>query len=481
MKIETSVAFQTSSELLQKLMDSAERKTLNNLKMFENRLVLIEGGGYEKIWLETQPMGGEMYAKRNMEAGLNNQLLFMEHQRPDGRLPGSIALINNQITPQFDKFQGFCFPSSALNMYYLMGKDEEYLTLLYLTLEKFDSYLWSTRDSDGDGCLESWCKYDTGEDHALRYYDAPDSWSKETPPTDYKAVPMASLDIMSFSYSARETLSIISSIQGNENRKYEWKRKALAIQKAINDYLWMESKDACFDRDKNHNIINVLYHNNLRAMYWNSFTRSMAERFVTKHLLNPDEFWTYMPLPSVAANDPLFRNIKTNNWSGQCEALTYQRAIRALENYGYDYLIPQLGKKLFHAIGDSCVFVQQYDPFTGSPSLISLDGLQDSYGPAMLSVMEYTSRMYGVHLEQNHIFWGTAGGNECSYEQIWGNHSFKIQNDGKCAMAFIDGKKVFQSGKDLKIITDLSGNLLYIKQLSDDADLRNIKTYGILP
>ena len=481
MKIETSVSFQTSSELLQKLMDSAERKTLNNLKMFENRLVLIEGGGYEKIWLETQPMGGEMYAKRNMEAGLNNQLLFMEHQRPDGRLPGSIALINNQITPQFDKFQGFCFPSSALNMYYLTGKDEEYLTLLYLTLEKFDSYLWRTRDSDGDGCLESWCKYDTGEDHALRYYDAPDSWSKEAPPTDCKAVPMASLDIMSFSYSARETLSIISSIQGNENRKYKWKRKALAIQKAIKDYLWIESKDACFDRDKNHNIINVLYHNNLRAMYWNSFTRSMAERFVTKHLLNPDEFWTYMPLPSVAVNDPFFRNIKTNNWSGQCEALTYQRAIRALENYGYDYLIPQLGKKLFHAIGDSCIFVQQYDPFTGSPSLISLDGLQDSYGPAMLSVMEYTSRMYGVHLEQNHIFWGTAGGNECSYEQIWGNHSFKIQNDGKCAIAFIDGKKVFQSGKDLKIITDLSGNLLYIKQLSADADLRNIKAYGILP
>ena len=36
----------------------------------------------------------------------------------------------------------------------------------------------------------------------------------------------------------------------------------------------------------------------------------------------------------MAANDPLFRNVTTNNWSGQAEALTYQRAIRALENYG---------------------------------------------------------------------------------------------------------------------------------------------------
>ena len=70
--------------------------------------------------------------------------------------------------------------------------------------------------------------------------------------------------------------------------------------------------------------------------------------------MNPQEFWTKMPLPSVAANDPLFRNVTTNNWSGQAEALTYQRAIRALENYGMYELIPQLGQKLMQAIGPQC-------------------------------------------------------------------------------------------------------------------------------
>mgnify|MGYP003410230635 CR=1 FL=1 len=62
-----------------------------------------------------------MYAKRNMEAALNNQLLFMETAREDGRIPGSIAMIDGVLTPQFNKFQGFCFPAPALNMYYLMG------------------------------------------------------------------------------------------------------------------------------------------------------------------------------------------------------------------------------------------------------------------------------------------------------------------------------------------------------------------------
>ena len=129
--------------------------------------------------IRDRPMGGEMYAKRNLEAGINNQLLFMENQRADGRIPGSVACEDGKIIPQFNKFQGFCFPSAALNVYYLMGKDPGYLDLLYTTLERFDSYLWRVRDSDGDGCLETWCKYDTGEDHALRYGDAPDVYKRQ--------------------------------------------------------------------------------------------------------------------------------------------------------------------------------------------------------------------------------------------------------------------------------------------------------------
>jgi hypothetical protein len=288
---------------------------------------------------------------------------------------------------------------------------------------------------------------------------------------------MASIDIMSFSYSSRETLSKICAIQKDEYRTKAWMQKALSVQKTIKDYLWDEKKGACFDRDLNHNVLNVMTHNNLRAMYWNSLTQHMADNFVMKHLLNPEEFWTYMPLPSVAINDPLFRNIPTNDWSGQSEALTYQRAIRALENYGYEHLIPYLGEKLFQAIGETCVFVQQYDPFTGKPSMESLQGIHDSYGPAMLSVMEYTARMYGIHIEHDNIYWGTMGGHESLYEQVWGNHRFQIRNFGSQAEAFIDGKKIFKAGKDLKIITDKKGNLLHLKQLKTHADIRNIKTF----
>lgn len=458
--IHTSVNFHTSDALVQKLVRLAEEKSRNNLADFSGRTVLLEGGGYEKIFLETQAMGGEMYAKRNMEAGFNNQLLFMEYQREDGRIPGSIYVEGGAVIPQFNKLSGFCFPAPALNMYYLSGRDQDYLDLLYTTLERFDAYLWRVRDSDGDGCLESWCTFDTGEDHAVRYEVAPEPYSEETPPEGCRIVPSASMDVMSFSYSSRETLSKISRINRDKAKEAFWRQKAEAVRSKIRKYLWDEARGACFDRDKYHRRMPALLHNNLRLMYWNSMTPRMAERFVKEHLLNPDEFWTPMPLPSVAANDPQFRNITANNWSGQPEALTYQRAIRALENYGYERLIPLLGRKLTEAIGEKGVFVQQYDPFTGQPSAVALEGEQDSYGPAMLSVMEYVSRMNGVHIEGDYLYWGTAGTEESSYEQEWGEHSFRIAQNAKGAAAYVDGRKAFDAERNHRIVTDYKGNIV---------------------
>lgn len=139
----TGVTFSCDNAALQKLFDEAERKCLHNLKDFGADTVLVEGGGYEKIWLETQPMGGEMYWKRNMTAAMNNQLLFMRTQRADGRIAGSIQCHpDGTIEPQFNKFQGFCFPLHALNMWYLSGKEPAYLDMLADCLEKFDAYLW---------------------------------------------------------------------------------------------------------------------------------------------------------------------------------------------------------------------------------------------------------------------------------------------------------------------------------------------------
>jgi len=449
----TAVKFHTDNQALQRLYRATEQKLKENIKEFAGRRVLIEGGGYHKIWLETQPMGGEMYAKRDIEAALNNQLLFMECQREDGRLPGSITVENGKLLPQFNKVQGFCFPAPALNMYYWIGQDRGYLQLLYATLERFDAWLWRERDSNGDGCLESWCVYDTGEDNAKRYGNAPCWWEAAAPPEGYDVVPIQSMDFMSFSYSARETLSKISGILGNGNEA-RWKAQAKQVSDKIRSYLWSDERGACFDRDKHGKRMNTLLHNNLRCMYWGSFSQKMADRFVNEHLLNPEEFWTPFPLPSVATNDPLYDNASVNSWSGQPQGLTYQRAIRALENYGYYSVVTQLGHKLFAALEEECVFPQQFDPYTGKRQ-----GNVDGYGPVMLSVLEYISRMYGIHMEGNELWWSAVGGAGTEYTQEWDENTYTIRCSQGRSEGFVNGNLIFAEKAGIRIVTDLKGNL----------------------
>jgi len=468
---ETGVSFRTEDEILQRVFDTAEEKCRLNLKDFGGDRVLVEGGGYEKIWLETQPMGGEMYALRDPEAARNNSLLFMRHQREDGRLPGSIQYAEGRVEPQFNKYQGFCFPFPALNLYYLLGRDPEWLAALKETLIRFDGCLWKTRHLKGDGLLYSFCVYDTGEDLCVRYGDAPCWWEEDRPPEGYQVVPMASMDVTSWSFAARDTLAKICRIQGDPAAE-AWERKAKETADALRKGLWDEKRGALFDRDREGKVIPILCHNTLRCMYWGSVSREMAGRFVREHLLNPEEFRTPFPLPSIAANDPAFRNAPENNWSGQPEGLTYQRAIRALENYGEYALVTELGRKLISAVAENGYrFTQQMDPFTGKASLVhavthqpvtpgSGEPVQDAYGPTMLACLEYIAHIHGIHPHLGKVWFSLAKGKPWEYDARFYGHRYGIRSDGKTAEIRTDGKSPVRFDCGVRVITDEAGEIL---------------------
>ena len=477
----TSVSFHTRDDALQRLYDEAERKCRLNLKRFGRDLVLVEGGGYEKIWLETQPMGGEMYALRSLEAAKNNCCFFMRYQREDGRLPGSLQYADGAVEPQFNKYQGFCFPFPALNLYYLLEEDREYLCSLRDCLRRFDECLWRTRDSNGDGLLESFCVYDTGEDLALRYGDAPCWWTEDEPPRGFSVVPMASMDVMSWSFAARDTLSKISRILG-DSREEEWRRKAADVARALRAGLWDDARGACFDRDKDGNRVDILCHNTLRCMYWGSLSAPMADRFVKEHLLNPREFWTPFPLPSVSVSDPAFRNAPENNWSGQPEGLTYQRAILALENYGYHTLVTRLGEKLFRAVSDNGYrFTQQFDPFTGRPSLVHAvthqpvaaggGPVQDAYGPTLLAVLEYIAHRYGIRPYLGTVWFSLGSGREYTFEAEFCSHRYAVRSNGKKAEILADGRPLGSFPCGRRVIASQDGRILEMVPIEDEKDV----------
>ena len=468
----TSVHMETGDPFLENLIIQAERLARGNIEIFAPKLkVLVEGARFKNAWLETQPMGGAMYAKRDLEVGLNNQLIFMDTQRADGRLPGMITTDDHQsLHPDYRMLQGYFFPTPAWKIYFLIQRDRTYLARLYDVLEKYDRYLWRTRNSNHHDCLESWCVWDTGESHSTRYQskrygNAPDWWAGDTPP-QHSCTPFESMEIMGFSHDGRMTLALISKELNNGMEKY-WAHRALQVRSRLAQYLWRPEKHACYDRDKTGRFMDVLIHNNLRAMWYHAFTQKMADEFIRYHLFNPREFWTPIPLPSIAADDPKFRNDPRSDWSGQPEGLTYQRTLRALENYGHFAEVGLIGSKLLQLVGRDGKFTQQYDPFTGRAGGCKFTQQYDplrcsgrnGYGPTILSVLEYTSHMYGVELDEDRVLWSglARGGFSIHYAQRWGTDVYALESRGNIFAGRINGRTIFTCSTGVRVVTDLGG------------------------
>ena len=509
----TGVAFRTSDAELQRLFDAADAKAAENIyEITPGMKVLVEGPAYPGVYLETQAMGGEMYAKRDLKSALNNQLIFMLCQRADGRLPGCIRSVERArkgyfkdgkwleyftelpelgIVTEEREFSGYCYPTPAWKMYFWTGKDRQYLELLYASLESFDAYLWKTRDSNHDGLLETWCTWDTGEDGSTRYITrgAPTCWPFDQPPgaaglpnpqnpkdyayywcerkgqgllppaPDEMLAPFASMDVMAYSYGGRTTLAKIAHELGNGREEY-WQRKAEEVRQRLIDGLWLPQRHACFDRDRTGRRLDELIHNNLRCMWHGVFTQAMADEFVRYHLLNPDEFWTPLPLVSIAANDRMYKNVGTpgGNWAGLPQSLTYQRAIRALENYGHFAEVTLLGDILLKTVARKGGTFPLELVTTAHATASNPDG----YGPLILACLEYTAHLHGIQIDEDRVWWSglRPGGHDFTYTQRLNDKTYQLTcNNGKLSGSLND-RELFTCTAGTRVVTDVNGKLL---------------------
>ncbi len=490
----TGVRFCCDNAGRKRVFDRCEELAKPNIKRFGDRRVMREGAKYDGVWLETQPMGGEMYATRDMEVALNNQLIFMQYQRRDGRMPGMITYREpyQGMTTHWDWMQGDFFTRSALRMYWFIGEDRNYLRLLYDSLKDFDEYLWTYRDSDGDGCLESWCVWDTGDDNNTRllankiYSTQYGAWCGEEPPVGRGKLPFESAEYMAYSYSHRAALAEISDILGNGEGDY-WRAAAAEVQKRVREYLWDDEKKAVYDRDCDNKMLYTLTLENLKCMYHGLFTQDMADDFIRYHLLDKDEFFTPLPLPNLAANDPLFYvnedynnftpetaalvreymngDVLDNSWSGPVEGLSVQRSVDALLGYGHHAEATIIGRKWLDNLARCDKYVQQYNPADGSAA----PG-EDGYGPTLLAALEYITYLYGVdYVKGELIFSCSAESFDSRYEQLLFGHTYALVRENGVARVLKDGVEMFSITCGVRVTTDIDCNIVSVAAMEPES------------
>lgn len=483
----TSVSIRTTDRALSALIRACEEKCEQNKAIFSGLPILREGAKYNGVWLETQPMGGEMYASRDAAVALANHLIFMKYQRRDGKMPGMIDCSYpwRGVTPHHDWMQGDFFSRSAMRMYYLIGRDRRYLELLYASLRDFDSYLWSHRDTDGDGCLESFCVWDTGDDNNTRllshgvHAHEHGAARGEEPPTDHGDMPFESAEYMAYSYSQRSVLAEISDILGNGEGDL-WRERAETVKRRFAEYLWDDERCAAYDRDKHNERMYVLTLENVKCMYHGILTQEMADAFIARHLFHPEEFFTPLPLPNIAANDPCFYlsdtqnnltpamraavdankagDMADNSWSGPVQGLCHQRVIDALLGYGHHAELTVIARKWIANLIREQKFTQQYHPFTGAASPGT-----DGYGPTVLSALEDVTHLIGVDYASGY-FTFSHGSEEADseYTQHILDADYTLLRRGGTATVLRNGQEIFSFSGGVRVITDENLNILRV-------------------
>jgi hypothetical protein len=258
----TSVEFTSEDADTLRLFRHAQScEAANTLELAPGFDVLVEGGGYNNIWLETQPMGGASFGVRNLTLALNNQLAFMRCQRQDGRLPGMISKPKATSTsagtvhPTYSypgnanrsMLQGFYMATPAVDVAFLMNQSgaeggvstppqvSAYLRELRAVLTKFDAWLWSARNSS-HGVLWLHDTADTGEDGSDRL-------------SGFSA-PFESMDMMGYSHDAQRALARIALLLGDGAAHSRWSTRMAATRKALKRRLWRPELGACYDRER---------------------------------------------------------------------------------------------------------------------------------------------------------------------------------------------------------------------------------------
>ncbi|MFA5865825.1 MAG: trehalase family glycosidase [Phycisphaerae bacterium] len=164
-----------------------------------------------------------------------------------------------------------------------------------------------------------------------------------------------------------DALSTMAEKLGEKDQTIQWKKISTELAEQVRRHLWHEKDGMFYDRDLEtgeHVAVKSV------ACFWpmiaGQATGEQALRLM-KHLSDPAEFFTSVPVPSVALNDPTF---SLDCWRGPTWLSQPYWVMQGLCRYGYYDLADQIGRRsLDHAakmLSEHGTIFEFYHP-TGGP------------------------------------------------------------------------------------------------------------------
>jgi glycogen debranching enzyme len=223
--------------------------------------------------------------------------------------------------------------------HYQYTGDKERLARIYPILKKYFS----------------WLKANRRRENGLYYFEDTGSTGMDNSPRGgYYAANLAGSDLCFIDLSSQQQLSAgkladIADAIGEKNEAADFRAEAAELSKLINQYCWSDRTGFyydCFtrsDTSERHNLLSC----KTAAAFWTILSGTADERqlhSLVNHLLDPEEFCTLHPVPSLSRRDPNYTPLG-GYWLGGVWAPTNYMIVSGLSERNHQDLAREIAMK----------------------------------------------------------------------------------------------------------------------------------------
>ena len=265
-------------------------------------------------------------------------------------------------------------PLAALAVWevYRHTHDVGFVREMLPALLRYHRWWYANRDHDGDGLAEYGstdgtliaAAWESGMDNAVRFdqtrmvRNGPQAWSMD----------QASVDLNCFLYIEKERLAALASVSGDRGLAGELRAAAAQLSERLRHRFYDGQGKYFHDITlQGHRYVGGPGPEGWMPLWARVASREQAKG-VAALLRDPAKFATYMPFPTIAADDPAFAPRK-GYWRGPVWIDQAYFGVRALQNYGYRTTAARLCEQLFenaYGLMEGAPIHENYDPRTGA-------------------------------------------------------------------------------------------------------------------
>ncbi len=253
------------------------------------------------------------------DLGIAQQVFFPLFQfSRNGMLPHSL-----KQGPQFKDSQPPVLSWSIWKLYQF-NRDRAWLEKVYPYLRDYNDWLYRERRM-ANGLFFWDNRFESGIDNSPRF----------TNRSATKVIPMqkfAAIDLCSYMVNDNLALANMAETLGKNEDAAQYRKNAEELKVLVNKYLWDEKDGLYYDFDFGKNqFVKVKSIASLTPLFAGIPDAAQAKR-LRDHALDPAEFNTLIPLPSVALDDPTYQ---LDMWRGPVWINTAYMVILGMDDYGY--------------------------------------------------------------------------------------------------------------------------------------------------